>query len=317
MAEKEQANPLSVSVTRNGHARKKLAFIPETAARFIYKYTPLWFSNPNLWTLASAIITPLAVIKSTLRNIRNPEGINLYEIPAESGDEIVGVGGSATIDMFDGSLAREKNLVDPGSHDTRVGGSNDSLNDRWGNFVLGISRTTAAFFRGDKYGVGIATASTIARAIPAWQRSREEAEGRTYPESGNGWRDPLGFLGTHGGSTPLSVLATLYPKVKIEFKGWKATIAVQNIVDTITFAGAVTVIFRRTRNGTLIPLPDPSNEEEYKKKLAKIEEIKGDAEYRKPRLVRAAIATGVIAGGLGLGMYFLLSKKRIKSISGS
>lgn len=247
-----KSKSLSSSETRNGFLRKKLGFFPETVAKFILDRNGDF--SPNAITSASAALT-------TVGSIRGNIGL---------------LAGALSLDFFDGAVAREKNLRNPGSHDTRMGGLLDNLNDRYGSAVMGITRIVAAHRRGDKYGKTAATVATLTAPVPSYLKSRGEMQLQTYPEAG---KNPLDFFGTHAGRTLLAIVGTLRPHTTVETPA--ASIPLPSILDTIASVANLRIIYDRLKPGTPIQA-----------EKAKLEEIKRDAQFRSGPLLAAVLATG-------------------------
>ncbi len=292
------------SPTRNSLARKKLAFIPEILAWGVHKIAP-WLS-PHMVTAASAFLTAEASYSATIRNTQTK--IPNLITALKQKDEKKRLVEAQALDSFDGALAREINRVTPGRHDTRLGGLLDALNDRWGHLTMGTSRIVTACQRDDLYGIVVAEVATITGPWPAYLRSEEESKGNIVSESGDGWKDPFGFFGTHLGRTILAIPATLYPNIKVTIGEKTMVVPVQNINDTISTISNIVTIYRRIKGGKPMKLPEPTDKD-YAKEMAKRERIIDDAKYRRKWLLGAAIGTGATV----LGMHFLLAKKEIKN----
>lgn len=282
-----ERSPLSISVTRNSSLRRRGAFIPETTARAIHKVVP--DLNPNVLTAISAFLTTVASFASERRN-RNGE-ISFHASKKEG----VILAFAQTLDVLDGALAREVNRVTPGKHGTRWGGLWDALNDRWGAASMGISRIVAANKRGDKYGEFVAKTATLTNPLSSFFRAEGESKGEIFPESGRGFKDPLGFFGTHLGRTLLAIPATLYPNLKASILG--RTITLQDVTDTLSTVANVKTTLDRAKGGKKVELPDLKDKDAYKEAKEKLATMKTDATFRRNGLIFAVAGTtlGVIA----------------------
>ncbi len=275
-----------VSPVRNSFFRKKLGFIPELGAKLLLDAIPDF--DPNILTVSSAVLTTIAAVMAERRNRSKDATLKA------SGPEAATLIIAQVLDAFDGAVAREKNRRNPGSHDTKLGGSVDSAVDRWGNLVMGISRIISAHRRGDFVGKVLATVSTLTGPVPALLRSIGETKGLSFPEGG---KNILGTAGTQTGRVPLGILGTLRPEVKLETLA--GDLIVQNIADTLTSAGNIKTSIDRLNGGT--PIED----------LDKLKKIKDEAKYRQKWLLGATIVTGVVV----TGTHLLLGKTPKKSIN--
>lgn len=280
--------------TRNSSIRQYLAFIPESTARTVHRILPNL--SPNHVTLASSLATLYVGIQAGRRNINGEVDF------AHSRGELVVLALAQGLDFFDGSLAREIKKVGDREHDSRLGGMLDSLNDRWGALVMGVSRMASANRRGDRYGEFVARLATLTNPWPSYLRAEGEANLKVFPESG---KNPLEFFGTHAGRTLLAIPATLYPSLKLEVFGKKFTL--QNVTDTITTISNVVTMVQRIRGGTPIEEPDFRLEEDrYNEKMEEIYKIRDDAEFREKGLLMAALGTTAAV----LATHFILHRRK-------
>lgn len=295
-----------ISETRNSPARV-VTNLFKAPAEFLVKNAP-WL-DPNYETLAAAAITLGSVAKTTLRNLRGE--VDITKAVPESKAEAVILAVAQALDGFDGTHARKMNELTedeilfeeitgvdlPEKHNSAVGGLLDTLNDRWGAGVMGISRIIVAHQRGHRYGELAAVLATLTNPWPSYYRARGESRFEVFPETGG---NIFESAGTQFGRTILGTISTLYPNINFEVAERKIPIPFQAFADTITTAANITTAIKRRRGGTVVNWPDRNDFEEgrkgdrkYRKAVIKTNKIQSDGILKSPWLLRAAVITAV------------------------
>lgn len=216
---------------------------------------------------------------------------------------------SIFLDWLDGALAERKNEINPGSHDTKRGGTWDACCDKLCRLVGGVSRMVTARRKDDWYGEIVAGAATATAPLSAYYRSNGESNGEKFTESGNGIKklDILGFFGTQLGGNFLTISETLWGNAGIRIRG--RIIYLQDVADTISFLSNIKTAWVRSRGGQPIELPNP-NDPKYEEAVIELNKIKDEAKYRRKWLGLVVIGAPLVVGGTGILLHLLGDNKK-------
>lgn len=127
---------------------------------------------------------------------------------------VLWAGVAVSADLFDGGFARNVDRLLPGVRINKHGANLDAGQDRWAEWLLCMAQLWAAYDRGDRLGIVLATASGISNFFPSAVRAEAEKAGKKVPETGKkisqirNLRDIFSFLGTRGPRWGNLVLAT-------------------------------------------------------------------------------------------------------------
>ncbi len=207
--------------SRNSPLRELSERVLHPIAKYLYELG----IEPNQVTLAGTALTGLGgFLKLQERNL----GINA-NYPA-LGLLIAGL----ICDGLDGVLARysKKSSVD--------GAIFDLVNDRLQESTLACYRAIMAMERGDLGGLLFSIITGLTNPLPSYFRALVEENGSIVKESGE---NPISFLGTRGGRTPLAILATIFPDVVISGNN-----SIQGFLDFVISGGNIISSIERIKN---------------------------------------------------------------------
>jgi phosphatidylglycerophosphate synthase len=267
----ELSNNLTVSNTRNSWLRLKSSHAIQGVVDHLHRRLPkLSPTHLNiLGVIGVGLGSVIAIKKSEEHSSRN-------SIFAAS---LLGL--SASLDAFDGTLARTIALEDPEIVNFHTGQIKDVISDRLQEVIMALVRSLRQ--GGSKFGRTMALLTAATSTFPSLARAYNESKGKAVPETGKG---PLEFIGTRAGRTAIGIMATAFPKVK--------KIPIQPVADAlITGANIYTAIKRlkKSRGTTEAILP---------------QDIRDDG---RNRLIALTVFAGISLAAT-LATHFLLQRKK-------
>lgn len=158
--------------------------------------------NPDIFTAGGVLVVGLGSLAAA---IRNPNARFTSLIAATT----VGLG--SLMDAFDGSLARYKDRLYPGSVNFSLGQLKDFASDRIQESMMALSRMHTAHKRGHDFGKVAAATAAVTSPWPSLARGIAEWAGKPVPEGGKGIP---GLMGTRSGRVVLGTTALAFPRTQ-------------------------------------------------------------------------------------------------------